>query len=208
MNETVSNFLTTLKKSVAAGMMIGIGASIYLLCANKIVGALLFTIGLFLICSFGMYLFTGKIGYVISSRNKPNCAVIWLGNFLGSAIVSVFVRIGRPGLRETAGAVMDSKMSQGFLSWMLLSFLCGILMYLAVDNFARRPHTASGIVGLFLCVSVFILCGFEHSIADMNYCVMAVRSLKDAAQYLGFLLTVSVCNGLGALAIRQLVKEA
>lgn len=188
-------------------MMIGIGATIYLLCANKIVGALLFSIGLFLICSFGMYLFTGKIGYAISNKNNPNCAVIWLGNFIGSAFVSVIVRIAKPAIHETAVTVMENKMNQSILSWALLSFLCGILMYLAVDNFAKRPHTVSGIVGLFLCVSVFILCGFEHSIADMNYCVMGVQTWNEAAQYIGFLLIVSVCNGLGALAIRQLVKE-
>ena len=207
MKENLSNFLATLKKSVAAGMMIGIGATIYLLCENKIVGALLFTIGLFLICSFGMYLFTGKIGYVISNKNKPNCAVIWLGNFIGSSLVSVIVRIAKPAIHESAVTVMANKMNQSILSWILLSFMCGILMYLAVDNFAKRPHTISGIAGLFLCVSVFILCGFEHSIADMNYCVMGVQTGKEALQYIGFLLIVSVFNGLGALAIRQFVKD-
>ena len=37
--------METLKRAAAAGFMIGIGAVIYLQCENKIVGALLFTIG-------------------------------------------------------------------------------------------------------------------------------------------------------------------
>lgn len=199
--------LTELKKSIAAGAMIGIGCTVYLSCENKIVGAILFSVGLFAICSFGMFLFTGKIGYVISNKNKPNCAVIWLGNFIGSIIVSAAVRLAKPDIHTVAAQVMEKKMSLSWVSVIILSFLCGILMYIAVDNFAKHPHSISGIVGIVFCVSVFILCGFEHSIADMNYCVMAVSSFKEALQYLLFLIAVSVSNGLGAITIRQLVKE-
>ena len=66
------NMAETLKKAIAAGFMIGIGAVIYISCENKIAGALLFTVGLFAVCAFGMNLFTGKIGYIISNKNKPN----------------------------------------------------------------------------------------------------------------------------------------
>lgn len=203
----VKTMLNELKKSIAAGAMIGIGSTVYLVSENKVVGALLFSIGLFLICSFGMYLFTGKIGYVISNKNKPNCAVIWLGNFIGSIIVSAAVRIAKPNLHEVAAEMVAKKVDQNIIAIIFLSFLCGVLMYLAVDNFAKRPHTVSGIAGIIFCVSVFILCGFEHSIADMNYCVFAVSSLKEAGQYLLFLIIVSISNGLGAITIRQFVKE-
>ena len=40
-----------LKKSIAAGIMIGIGATVKLCCDNQILGALLFSIGLFFICN-------------------------------------------------------------------------------------------------------------------------------------------------------------
>ena len=194
------------KKSVAAGLMIGIGAAVYLLCENKIVGAILFSVGLFAICSFGMFLFTGKIGYVIKSKNDPNCALIWFGNLIGSTIMSVAVRIAKPDIHTVAAEVAAKKVSQNWVSIILLSLICGILMYVAVDNFAKNPHTVSGISGIVLCVSVFILCGFEHSIADMNYCVLAVSSVSEALRYLVFLIVVSVGNGLGALATRWLVK--
>lgn len=57
-----------IRKSILAGIMIGISSTVYLSVNNKIIGALLFSIGLFMICSFKMYLFTGKVGYMIITK--------------------------------------------------------------------------------------------------------------------------------------------
>ena len=194
--------METLKRAAAAGFMIGIGAVIYLQCENKIVGALLFTIGLFAICAFGMNLFTGKIGYVISNKNKPNCLIIWLGNLIGTAVGMILIRIARPALHEKARALMNAKMDLDVFSVIILAFFCGVLMYIAVENYRANPHGIGKVIGLFLCVSVFILCGFEHSIADMCYAVLAVNSFETGLKYLLFLVEVTVGNSLGALAIR------
>ncbi len=196
------NFL----RSVAAGMMIGIGATVYLSCEDRVVGALLFSVGLFLICSFGMHLFTGKIGYVLANRNKPNCLVIWLGNLTGCVLLAAAVRVARPALHQTAAQMVANKLALPWYAVLLLGFCCGLLMYAAVENFRRHPHEISGIAGVILCVSVFILCGFEHSIADMCYCAFAVASPADAWQSLLFLLLVTVGNSLGALALRGLTQ--
>ena len=198
--------MQTLKKSFAAGMMIAVGAAVYLSCENKIVGSLLFSLGLFAICSFGMFLFTGKIGYIIETKNKPNCLMIWIGNLLGSIVASLIIRIGKPSLHTAAANLVANKLELNLMSAMLLAFMCGILMYLAVDNFVKRPHTISGIVGIFLCVSVFILSGFEHSIADMNYFVLGITSLQEVGQCFLFLIAVSVFNGLGSLSIKYLIS--
>ncbi|MBR1811951.1 MAG: formate/nitrite transporter family protein [Clostridia bacterium] len=197
----------TLKKAIAAGMVIGVGATVYLVSENKIIGAVLFSIGLFLICSFGMNLFTGKIGYVIGTKNKPNCPVIWGGNLIGCLITSGLVRIAKPTLHETAAAMVEKKLAQNYLSVVILAFFCGILMYAAVENFRLHADSISGIVGIFMSVTVFILCGFEHSIADMCYCIFAVVTVRQALRSLLFLLVVSVFNGLGALALRWLTKS-
>lgn len=199
--------LTTFKKAVGAGFMIGIGAVIYLSCENKIAGALLFTVGLFSICAFGMNLFTGKIGYIISNKNNPNCGLIWLGNFVGAALSMTLIRIAKPDIQQKALALMSAKTKLNLFSVMILSFFCGILMYLAVENYRTNPHGTGKAAGLFLCVSVFILCGFEHSVADMCYAVLAVDSLINGLIYFGFLIIVSVFNGLGALAVRFVTTD-
>ncbi|MCM1298383.1 MAG: formate/nitrite transporter family protein [Firmicutes bacterium] len=194
--------METLKKAVAAGFMIGIGAVIYIRCENKVAGALLFTVGLFTICAFGMNLFTGKIGYIISNKNKPNCLVIWLGNLLGAAVSMALVRIAKPDIQEKAKELMTNKLSLNPLAVIILSFFCGILMYAAVENYRANPHGIGKVTGLFLCVSVFILAGFEHSVADMCYAALALDNIADLPLYLLFLIEATAGNSLGALAVR------
>ncbi len=197
----------TFKKAIAAGFAIGIGAVIYISCENKTVGALLFTVGLFAVCAFGMNLFTGKIGYVLANKNKPNCLLIWLGNLLGASGGMALARIAKPSLHTAARSMMEAKMSLSYAYVPILAFFCGALMYLAVENYRANPHGFGKVTGLFLCVSVFILCGFEHSIADMCYAALAVESVSEALSYMAFLIVVSVFNGIGALTVRWLTVK-
>lgn len=76
-------------------------------------------------------------------------------------------------------------------------------MFLAVDNYSQNPGTFSGIIGILLCVSVFIICGFEHSIADISYILLAINSYKQIVEYLWFIFVVSVFNGIGALVLQK-----
>lgn len=189
--------------------MIGIGAVVYMSCDNKIVGALLFTVGLFTICAFGMNLFTGKIGYIFFNKNKPNCIIIWFGNLLGASLGMTLIRIAKPSLHTAAKDMMNAKINQSYFSVLILAFFCGILMYAAVENYRANPHGIGKVIGLFLCVSTFILSGFEHSIADMCYAALAAENGKDVLDYLLFLIAVTLGNSLGAVAVRAVtaVKE-
>ena len=198
--------MNTFKKAVAAGMMIGIGATIFLATESKVAGAFFFSVGLFLICSFGMNLFTGKIGYVLSNKNDPNCLVIWAGNLVGSLITAGLVRIAKPQYAEKALQMADAKMAMSIPAVCITALFCGMLMYAAVENFRRHPHEVSGIFGVAMCVTAFILCGFEHSIADMSYLIFACPSFAEVLPYLGFLLLVTIGNGLGALLLRYLTE--
>lgn len=87
----MSNWNTFLK-SVPAGVMIGLGVTAFISSENKVFGSILFCLGLFGICAFGFNLFTGKIGYVIPTKNNPNCLMIWLGNLVGCLITTVPLR--------------------------------------------------------------------------------------------------------------------
>lgn len=206
MSEKAKARLENLKKSFAAGFVLGIGCIVKLSCANDIVGAALFATGLFAICSFGMNLFTGKIGYIIENKNTPNCLIVWLGNFLGMIFTCGLVRIAKPSLHEKAAAIMSAKLEQNIFVTMILAFFCGVLMYAAVDNFKRHSEGAMKVAGIFLCVMTFILCGFEHSIANMGYAVLGISSASEILSYLVYILICSVFNGLGGIALWRLVK--
>ena len=69
-----------LVRAILAGCMISIGGTIFLVCESKLLGAFLFSLGLYSICAFGLNLYTGKIGYVID--NKPKYLIELLFTFL------------------------------------------------------------------------------------------------------------------------------
>ena len=187
--------------AVAAGVMIGVGGTVYLSCENPVAGALFFALGLFTICNYGFGLFTGKAGYLL--ENPPSFAVdllvIWLGNLVGTGLMGSLVRYGKPGLAQRALGLWEAKTGQPALTALLLAMACGLLMYVAVDNFKRGKSPLSQYLGIFLCVPVFILCGFEHSIADMYYFFLARGISWVASPSIGTILLYSLGNVLGAL---------
>ena len=74
-------------------------------------------------------------------------------------------------------------------------FFCGVLMYVAVWVYREKKT----VVGILFCIPVFILSGFEHSIADMFYFSLAGTVFQGRS--LLFLLLVVLGNSLGGLFI-------
>ena len=160
-------------RSLLTGVAIAIGGTVYLSCPNKYLGAFLFGIGLFVILSFGFNLFTGKVGYAV--ENKPS----YLGElgiiWLGDNITSVFI----------------------------LSFFCGILMFVAADGYKTIQNPVGQILAIFLPVVVFILSGFEHCVANMYFFTIAdLWSIKA----FGYLIIMSLGNSIGGILIPLLRK--
>ena len=197
--------------SVLGGVCIGIGGTVFLSCENKVTGALLFCLGLFTICTFGFNLFTGKVGYVFEQPLPYTGFVlsVWLGNLVGTGLVGYAVRATRiAGIAEKAEALCQAKLNDGLVSIFILSILCNILMFIAVDGFKNNPHELGKYLGIFLGVSVFILCGFEHCVANMFY--FSVANVWSAKTVL-YLLVMSVGNAVGGVLIplcRQLKQKA
>lgn len=196
--------------SVFAGVMISIGGTVYLSLENKVAAALLFTIGLTFVCLYKMNLFTGKIGYLIGNRPRYilDLIVIWIGNLTGTAVVSSLMYFAKPGLAEAARTLCEKKLEQSPLQTVVLAAFCGLLIHLAVDHYKSNSSDLSKYIVLFLCVSVFILSGFEHSIADMFYFGAAnvVCFLSGRAMLFIALVTVGNCLGAFVLPLVQLVK--
>ena len=190
-----------------AGICISIGGTVYLSMENKVMGAFLFTIGLFVICTNGLHLFTGKICYVFENGKDymKSIPVIWLGNLagtLGSASVLCMTRIGG-AITEKAVSICQVKLSDSVGSIFILSFFCNILIYIAVDGFKNAPHEVGKYLALFFGVVVFILCGFEHCVANMFY-ISAAGAWSAHAFY--YLLVMTVGNGLGGIFFPQIKK--
>lgn len=189
-------------KSILAGIMIGIGGTIYLSLDNKIVGSILFVIGLFIIVVYSFNLYTGKMGYLINNFNKKyirELIITLIGNFIGTFFVGFVLRYTRiyTSISDKAKGLVDIKLNDTLISILILSFFCGILMYLAVNTY-KEVKDIGKYLAVFLGVIVFILCGFEHCIANMYYfSVSSTWSLNT----LLYLLVMILGNSLGGILI-------
>ena len=182
---------------VLAGAMVSIGGAALLSCDNKVIGAVLFCIALLSICWFGFNLYTGKVGFLLADHSRTNLSLTFtglLGNALGTLLFGLLIAAALPQLREAALAACAKRLTQ--LPWqtLLRGFFCGMLMYTAVWVYRERKTP----LGILFCIPVFILSGFEHSIADMFYFSLAGLF---RLQSLWFLLLVVLGNSLGGLFI-------
>ncbi len=201
--------LVTLLKAILAGIMISLGCIAYLTVESKYMGSMLFTIGLFTIYTLDFYLYTGKIGYLLQDKDPLKIVVIWIGNLIGTVTFGFLVsltRIATPEFIEKLQKSVYTKQHDGFVSLFVLALLCGMMMFLAAQCY-RTTHdghnSIGGYVGLFLCVMLFILCGFEHSIANMFYFTLANAWTAEAALPL---LIVTVGNACGGLLLPALIR--
>ena len=194
-------------KGILAGVMIAIGGTVYLSLDNKVLGALFFAIGLFLIVTRGYNLYTGKVGYIFD--NKPKylievlCTVI--GNFISTFFIGNLLRFARiyTLINSKASGLCEIKLNDNWISILILSFMCGMLMYLAVDGYKVGKDGFGKYAPVFLGVIVFILCGFEHSIANMYYFAAANMWSLKVYGYLGLMI---LGNGIGGTFIPLVMR--
>ncbi len=193
-----------------AGMLISIGGAVFLACYGKnadgtptlsyFVGALLFCTALFCICVKGYALYTGRIGYVLENHKKDDISSLLLGllgNAIGTIAFGYLLAVTFPNLKETAEALCNGKLDQGYGFALIRATMCGILVYLAVDIF-KKDKTP---LGILLCIPCFILSGYEHSIADIFYFATSGIASWNA---FGYLWMIILGNSVGALIIPAL----
>lgn len=200
--ETVKEFLL----SVLAGMSISFGCVAFLASNNKIVGSLFFVVGLFIILNFGFSLYTGKICYALD--NKPNyilkLLLIWFGNVVGAILMALMVGATRlMSLHDAVLNVVSAKLEDNVLSLFVLGIFCNMLIFVAVYGYKNFENILAKMVALFFGVSVFVLCGFEHCIADAFYFAFAGSySIKT----LLYLLMITLGNTVGGLFFPLMIK--
>ncbi len=193
----MQHYLKCFLRAVLAGIAIGMGGCIYMGTVTtdyKWVGAILFSIGLFTVYTFGLDLYTGKVGYAV--ENKPSylvdLAVMIVGNFVGALIIGQMIPMSEAAEALIVGPKLDVD-----IDWWLVfckGVFCGVLMFIAADYYkTQRKYLAT-----FVCVPVFILAGFEHSIADMFYfCSTGTFTLEAFL----FILVVIAGNGVGGILL-------
>lgn len=224
----VKKQLLTFAKGILAGLSIGLGGFLYILMCflfkgdiaelGKIFGSILFAIGLFLVCTFYLSLYTGKIGLIYEGKQEKefyiSLIVMLIGNAIGAFALGYicFFIFRNTDVYQVAESVARSRLVfNSFLDYfvtMLKAFLCGVCVYLAVKCFSLNRLKPIGILLLVFFVFVFVYCGFQHCIANMFYFGMA-----NAIEWntLINLLLVILFNSLGpiigVLMVRLFTKK-
>lgn len=210
------NYIKIFLKGILAGVAISFGGLVYImtrkLTGNAVAGAYLFSIGLILVCNFGYFLYTGKICYLIDelkNKTKPNYILQlilgYLGNVIGALIFGLSCKLvlDMPEFVET---MISSKVNDEWYSLIIKGMFCGILIYLAVEGFKKSQTDIGKYIILILCVGTFIVCGFEHSIADAFYFSLS-DNLLEAIIPLLFITLGNTIGGLLFPVIKLIIKE-
>lgn len=185
------------KKSILAGMLIGIGGTAYLCSASKELGALLFAVGLLAVIAFECSLYTGKVGYMSRPAEILKLVIICGRNFIGSAIIGA---LAYSMIGEQAAAVTTAKLAQPMLLVFEKAILCGALIYLAVELYRRTEN----IWLVVLPIMIFVVCGFEHCVANVFY-FTAGGLFDHGVLDVYMILYIAVCiigNAIGSLAVK------
>lgn len=200
----------------------------------RMVCALLFPFGLAMVIATGAELFTGNCLMVIPAWDHRctvtkvlrNWVIVYFSNMVGSVIIAAlcgfFGQMNYSGgqLALYTMTVAANKCSLPFVNAVVSGFLCNFLVCLGVLMAFSAKDTVGRILAPFLPVCYFVLCGFEHCVANMFYipaglfakmvpayaALAAQNGLNLSALtwsnfFVGNLLPVTIGNMLGSMAL-------
>lgn len=210
--------------AILAGMFIaaaGVGAAIGAAAVGKLAAACIFPAGLAMVILAGSELFTGNCMMVIGVAEKRfgvkalllSWLVVYLGNFVGGLIVSALAVYGGTfaNYYESLIATAAAKTSLAFGDAFFRGILCNVLVCLGVWMAFASKDAGGKVIALFFPIMVFVLCGYEHCIANMFYvpgglfcCARygaAAEGLTWGAFFLKNLLPVTLGNIVGGAGL-------
>ncbi len=150
---------------------------------GKVVMGAVFPVGLMMVVMCGAELFTGNCLMIIGTLDKRirvsqmlrNWVIVYVGNLAGSLVI-VFC-IAYSGLWDSGAGLLGAmtvktavgKCSLSFGKAVVLGVFCNFLVCLAVWMAAGSQETIGKIFAIWFCIGLFIVSGFEHSVANMYF---------------------------------------
>ena len=190
------SFAKTLVLAILAGAFIalaGIGctiapATVINPSVGKFLGACIFPAGLAMVVIAGSELFTGNNllvlplleGRIRLCRVLRNWGIVYLGNLIGAVAVAAMATYGGTfALFDKAAAASIVSIGQApegltFLQAFLKGLLCNFLVCIAVWMAFAAESVSGKILAVFFPIMMFVLCGYEHSIANMYFIPAAI----------------------------------
>lgn len=182
--------LSMMLLGILAGVFIGFGANFYTVVmtgsgsmpygVSKLLGGLVFSLGLILVVIAGAELFTGNNLIVVAVAAKKvsvkyllrNWVIVYIGNFIGSIALAAIVWQSGQGdgaIGDAAVKIANSKCGLAVTQALLRGVLCNVLVCLAVWMCFSARTTTDKIMAIVFPITAFVACGFEHSVANMYF---------------------------------------
>ena len=148
---------------------------------GKLAGAAVFPVGLMLVILAGAELFTGNNLMTLSVVNNRitfgqllrNWFIVYIGNFIGSVLLALLLTktniYGAEAMAVRATAIAAGKVSFTFYGAVISGVFCNILVVLACWIQAGSKDMIGKLFAIWFPVMLFVLSGFEHSIANMFF---------------------------------------
>lgn len=175
-----------------AGAFIGWGSLYYTIvvsdptlgfAASRVLGGLVFSLGLLLVIVAGAELFTGNNLLAMAWADKRistgellrNWAIVCCSNFVGGAGLAFLVFLsGHTDMNHGLVAeqylkIANAKCSLPFMEALWRGALCNVLVCLAVWMAMAGRSVTDKAVAIVLPVSAFVAAGFEHSVANFFF---------------------------------------
>ncbi len=196
---------------IMAGLLLSICCAVNISANRGFAGAFLFSLGLFAIMELHLGLYTGKVGYVVVKRPKyaGEVTITLISNTVGAFFGGWLLSLTRFGAlwAEKAETIVSNKFYDNPLSMFLLSMFCGVLIFIAVEGDKKCTNADDHVGALFttlIPVMIFIICGFNHSIADMGY--FALSRFAHCSRAILYFTMAILGNGVGCMIIPVMKK--
>jgi formate transporter len=180
-----------------AGGFIGLGALYYTVvvsdanlgfAASRVLGGVVFSLGLILVIVAGAELFTGNNllamawadGMISTREVARNWAVVYIANAVGAIGLAAVVYWSNHGAFN-GGAVAQqylkiaaAKTALPFMEALFKGLLCNVLVCLAVWLCMAGRTVTDKILAIIFPISAFVAAGFEHSVANMYFISLGI----------------------------------
>jgi len=161
---------------------------------TKLLGGLVFCLGLILVIVAGAELFTGNNLIVMAWCSRKistlqllrNWVIVYLGNLAGSLITVIFMlqtkqfMFGNGAIGLNILNIAKAKCSLGFTEALMLGVMCNALVCLAVWLCFSARTTTDKILAIIFPITAFVTAGFEHCVANMYFIPIGILVHRTA----------------------------
>jgi len=160
----------------------------------RLLGGVVFCLGLILVIIGGAELFTGNNLIIMAWSSRKistfqllrNWVIVYFGNLIGS-LMTVMLMLYSGQYMFNNGLIglnilniATAKCSLGFTEAIILGIMCNALVCMAVWLCFSARTTTDKILSIIFPITAFVTAGFEHCVANMYFIPIGIMVKKSA----------------------------